>query len=529
MSSFTKKLILSCTGVIFASFLIVYFLFNFLVGNYIRAEAERELSGGMMDVVSLTYDFPFTLWTDVTIPHNVGIFNELSPVMETGRFAIELRQDFDGLTIGAVLPSPHPRWSIMDSLPMHTHVQSHVFAAVGFVTTIRPVRQSSFVAADVIIIGYDNEIITPVLDFLPSIQRANVEFLVSYYLANPAQFTTDQMQRVSGANNTYYLSVVRQPVQDNAISILMYTDISSAIDFTTTMNRILGLLLAVSGILSLVISITMSARFKKAIVRLCNYAETIGRGNFNEKAGAFNDTEFNQLSKSMDNMSNMLQTYENNQKQFFQNASHELRTPLMSIQGYAEGILGDIFTKEEAANVILSEGQKMTDLVNELLYISRMDSGTEILMSVLDAGVLLHECCERVKPIAQKFGKYVEIESPPQEIFVAADEEKLERAIINVLSNAIRYAESNVKVNYHEIGDNLEIVIEDDGAGINPKDLPHIFERFYKGENGNYGLGLAISKDIVKSLGGRITAENKNAPETGAVFIISLPVGTEAY
>ena len=85
MNSFTKKLILSCTGVIFISFLVVYFLFNVLVSNYIRAEAERELSGGMMDVVSLTYAFPTTVWTDVAVPHNIGIFNERFPIMETGR------------------------------------------------------------------------------------------------------------------------------------------------------------------------------------------------------------------------------------------------------------------------------------------------------------------------------------------------------------------------------------------------------------------------------------------------------------
>jgi len=529
MKSFTKKLILNCTGVIFISFLVVYFLFNVLVSNYIRAEAERELFGGMMDVVYLTTTFTDNLvWVasednGITQPHGIRIVEGYMPPMQMGRFQIEIWQDVEIQPVTVFQPSLHMRWP--NNPPSFVVPRQEPYELVIGLSAIRPIRhQQSFVSADAIIINDQNEILTPVLEFLPYAQRAEVEFLVDYYASNRARITDREMRRIAGTTGTYYLSAARRPIPDGNISILMYTDISAAMVFTNSMNRILGVLLAVSGLLSLVISIAMSARFKRAIVRLCDYADTIGRGNFNERAGTFNDTEFNQLSKSMDNMSNMLQAYENNQKQFFQNASHELRTPLMSIQGYAEGILGDIFNKDEAAAVILSEGQKMTDLVSELLYISRMDTGAEITISTLDAQNLLYECCERIKPIAQQSGKQVTIVSPAQEISINADEEKLERAIINILSNAIRYAKSDVKVHYHVVGNNLEIIIQDDGDGVNLRDVSRIFERFYKGENGNYGLGLAISRDIVKSLGGRITADNLLAPETGAVFTIILPV-----
>jgi len=539
MKSFTKKLVLNCTGVIFISFLVVYFLFNVLVSSYIRAEAERELSGGMTDVVSLTYAFPsfglihvpeniFTMessdaWvaagTDVVSPSigiRIGEFRDVEPFTNIGgRFEIELRQ--------RMVTMPNIHWSFTEPpIP----VREGEMTVEGIFTTLRPVRQHSFVNTDVIVIDDQNEIITPLLDFLPASQRAEVEFLVGYYLSNQSRFNANNdMVRVAGANRTYYLSTVSQALNDGTFSILMYTDISSAMVFTNSMNRILGLLLAVSGLLSLVISIAMSTKFKRAIVRLCNYAETIGRGKFNESAGSFNDAEFNQLAKSMDNMSNMLQAYENNQKQFFQNASHELRTPLMSIQGYAEGILKDIFSKEEAVGVILLEGQKMAGLVDELLYVSRMDSNTEVVVSALDVKELLYECCERVKPIAQQAGKQVTLQPLPQEIFVNADEEKLERAIMNVLSNAVRHASSDVGVKYNVVGDNVEIVVEDDGDGVSSEDMPHIFERFYKGENGNYGLGLAISKDIIRNLGGGIVAGNRLLPEMGAVFTVTLPVG----
>jgi len=270
----------------------------------------------------------------------------------------------------------------------------------------------------------------------------------------------------------------------------------------------------------------MSSQFKRSIIRLCKYADTIGYGKFNENIGDFKYTEFNELSKSMNNMSNMLQAYENNQKQFFQNVSHELRTPLMSIQGYTEGIIEDIFTKEEAAQVILSEGKKMADLVSGLLYISRIDSGLETpeTISVIDVKNLLYDCYERVKPIAKKSQKQIVIDIPKEEITIETDEEKLERAIINIMSNAIRHAKHDVKIKCYVLGSDLKITIQDDGDGITPDDLPYIFDRFYKGANGNSGLGLAISNDIIKNLNGSILAENLPNPYLGAIFTITLPI-----
>ncbi|MCL2285429.1 MAG: HAMP domain-containing histidine kinase [Firmicutes bacterium] len=544
MKSFTKKLIISFTGVIFTSFLIVYFLFNILAGNYIRGVAAQELADGMIDVVGLIYAFPTF--------GNVGILSfqpEISRTIEgvTSPFGVRLTvSELPYMRMGGFemtqwytierFPHEHTSVTILPKLPLQ---REDIFIIEGVVpaletewierqftfSNIRPVPQRSIIDADVIILNEQNEITTPFLEILPYRQRAEVQFLADYYLTNRARFTNGEMVRVASAGNTFYLSTVTQVIEDEIFSILMYTDISSAMVFTNTMNRILGLLLAVSGILSLVISVAMSAKFKRSIVRLCGYADTIGRGNFTETAGVFNDTEFNQLSVSMNNMSNMLQTYENNQKQFFQNVSHELRTPLMSIQGYAEGILKDIFSKEEAADIILSEGQKMAALVDELLYVSRIDAAIETpeTITTLDVKTLVYECSERVKPIARNMGKQVEAEFMPECVCVTADEEKLERAVVNILSNAIRHAKSDVKISCQVENDNVKIIVEDDGDGINPADLPHIFDRFYKGENGNYGLGLAISKDIVKRLGGSIKAENKTAPETGAVFTILLP------
>jgi len=288
------------------------------------------------------------------------------------------------------------------------------------------------------------------------------------------------------------------------------------------MNQRLLILLVLSGVLGLVISIVLSKRFKKAIERLSLYAEKIGHGKFNEDAGVFKYSEFDTLSKSMANMAAMLQSYESNQKQFFQNASHELRTPLMSIQGYAEGLATDVFEKEEAAQIILAEGEKMADLVSGLLYISRMDSGLDAPNNMTSVNMrnLLYDCHERMKIIAEKAGKQISVNV--QDVTIKTDAEKLEIAVINMLSNGIRHAESAVELLCRVNGGEVEIVVSDDGEGICEKDLPHIFERFYKGENGSSGLGLAIARDVVSSLGGRIVAENLEMPRRGARFVVWL-------
>jgi signal transduction histidine kinase len=290
------------------------------------------------------------------------------------------------------------------------------------------------------------------------------------------------------------------------------------------MNQVLIILLFGVALFCISMSVIMSTKFRNAIVGLCRYADLIGNGKFNERVNKFKYAEFERLSTSMAKMSNMLQNYENNQKQFFQNASHELRTPLMSIQGYAEGIIEDVFTKNEAAEVIIAESARMEALVSGILYISRMDADLETSDRIYftDVKNLLYDCHERLNVIAEKYNKRIIVEHPEREVLFKTDDKKLDVVIANILSNAIRHAESEIKISYCLIENNLEIQIQDDGQGIRQADLPHLFDRFFKGENGKTGLGLAIGKEIVESLGGNIFVENLPYPQSGAKFTVVL-------
>ena len=209
------------------------------------------------------------------------------------------------------------------------------------------------------------------------------------------------------------------------------------------------------------------------------------------------------------------------QQTFFQNASHELKTPLMAIQGYAEGIQAGVMDTGGAADVILEESDRMTELVEELLDISKIDMGRQRLtLSETDIRELLYDGIRAVEPIAAG-GITIVPDFPEEPVMVSCDDTQLRRAVTNILSNGVRYARSELRLTCRADKRHVTIRIQDDGDGIAEEDLPHIFDRFYMGRSGKSGIGLALTKEIIHLHRGTIRAYNG---ETGAVFEISIPV-----
>ena len=209
------------------------------------------------------------------------------------------------------------------------------------------------------------------------------------------------------------------------------------------------------------------------------------------------------------------------QQTFFQNASHELKTPLMAIQGYAEGIQAGVMDAGDAADVILEESDRMTELVEELLDISKIDMGRQRLtLSETDIRELLYDGIRAVEPAAAG-GIAIVPDFPEEPVMVSCDDTRLRRAVTNILSNGVRYARSELRLTCRADKRHVTIRIQDDGDGIAEEDLPHIFDRFYMGKSGKSGIGLALTKEIVHLHKGTIRAYNG---DTGAVFEISIPV-----
>ena len=210
------------------------------------------------------------------------------------------------------------------------------------------------------------------------------------------------------------------------------------------------------------------------------------------------------------------------QQTFFQNASHELKTPLMAIQGYAEGIQAGVMDTASAAEVILAESDRMTELVDELLDISKIDMGRQPLtLSEMDVRELLYDSIRAVEPTAAAGGIAIVPDFPEEPVMVKCDDAQMRRAVTNILTNGLRYARSELCLTCRVDKHHVTIRIQDDGDGIAEADLPHIFDRFYMGKSGKSGIGLALTKEIIHLHKGTIRAYNG---DTGAVFEISFPV-----
>lgn len=235
----------------------------------------------------------------------------------------------------------------------------------------------------------------------------------------------------------------------------------------------------------------------------------------------FKTIEIEELNLSIHKLATRLFDYYKAQKIALENASHELRTPLMSIQGYAEGIKYNVFEdNSEPLDIIIEESIHLRDVVKSMLKLSEMDSlSVKVLYKRVNLYGALNRVLNQLRGVAFKNNKAIKLHGD-ENLFIAIDEKLFSQAVINVVSNGLQYAKEKVIVKFEEKHENVVIHIIDDGDGIKEEDIDNIFTRFYKGEKGNFGLGLSIAKSSIKYLGGEITAYNLSE---GACFDIKLP------
>jgi signal transduction histidine kinase len=176
---------------------------------------------------------------------------------------------------------------------------------------------------------------------------------------------------------------------------------------------------------------------------------------------------------------------------------------------------------KKTAEIIREESRRLNHLVEQLLTLSRIENKNyhgELSCSNLCDN--MKEYLQRINGYAMKEGKLIKQHFPKESYAAMIDDTLLAQAVINTLSNCVKHARGTVTAALFAEGCNAVIQISDDGDGISAEDLPHIFERFYKGKGGNFGLGLSIAKSAVEFMGGSITAYNSN----GAVFEIRIPL-----
>lgn len=228
-------------------------------------------------------------------------------------------------------------------------------------------------------------------------------------------------------------------------------------------------------------------------------------------------------------------------KDFVANVSHEIRTPLSMVQGYSEALLDDIAAspeeRRELVQVIHDESLRMGRLVKDLLDLARMEAGhLEMNFQQLDVNALVARVYRKFAALAKdRHIKLERTEENPSLVLEAADGDRLEQVLTNLLDNAFRHTTEGAGIRIAAArletskGDVIEIKVADEGQGIPRRDLPYIFDRFYKADKarkrestGGTGLGLAIVKNLVEAHHGTIKAESTEGE--GTTFTIALPV-----
>ena len=225
---------------------------------------------------------------------------------------------------------------------------------------------------------------------------------------------------------------------------------------------------------------------------------------------------------------------DNMRKEFVADVSHELKTPITSIIGYADTLLEGDYDKDtqmQFLNVISSESRRMAKLVTDLLTLSRYDNNkNKVEKTEIDLGDLTKKCLENLEMEIEKKKHKVECFVTADVPLVKADKYGIERVILNILTNSIKYTHENgnIKIYVGFVYNDAYIKVIDNGIGIPEKDLPRIFERFYRVDKartrdlGGTGLGLSIAKEIIEQNNGSIDIKSKFGK--GTEVVLRIPV-----
>ena len=337
------------------------------------------------------------------------------------------------------------------------------------------------------------------------------------------QFTNDSVEMPTAYatvridRGTFAVSADRSPSDEGAY-ILSYVDVTSLSALTARVNLVLIMIILAAIILSILLSRHFAKTLSRPVQELSDFARDIGRGDLSPRELDYKEEELAGLADAMNRMAGELDEEKRRQETFFQNVSHELRTPLTSIRGNAEGIACGVMEPKAAAGVIISESDRLTAMVEEILYLSRMEKTADISAEPIDMRELLSLCVSEQRTEADKKGIIFSFDFDDEPVMFPIKEADGEKLFGNILANAVRYAKSRIDVSCRESEGHITVTVSDDGSGIAENDLPHVFERFYKGEGGKYGIGLAIAKSVAEAYHGRLEAHNAGGAVFAAVF-----------
>ncbi len=336
----------------------------------------------------------------------------------------------------------------------------------------------------------------------------------------------------------------------------------------TVINRLmlyvaigLGLLIVIAAL----VGVPLMRQALRPLTTMTTTAQAIARGDLSQRVNLpHSGDEIGELSSSFDEMIERIQAAfaaqqesEVHMRQFVADASHELRTPLTSLRGFTDVLLRGAKDDPETADHVLHamqrECERMSRLVHDLLTLARLDAGRQLTLQQFDLVELVGEAVDQARILAGERMVLMHSDAGSQ-LLISGDQDKIKQVLLILLDNALKYGKQGpegwVRIQVSRSADTAQMLVSDNGRGINPEDLPHIFERFYRADKtrsrsgytnqmqalagpssstgvlkamnaGGSGLGLSIAQAIVQAHGGSIWAQSQIGQ--GTKFTIRLP------
>ena len=293
---------------------------------------------------------------------------------------------------------------------------------------------------------------------------------------------------------------------------------------------------------ALVVGLWVYRSIAVPLVKLKKATQNIKEGNLDFVLDVEGKDEFSELCQDFEEMRRRLKEsteekslIEKENRELISNISHDLKTPITAVKGYVEGIMDGVADTPEKMDryvrTIYNKTNEMDHLINELTFYSKIDTNRiPYTFSKLNVEDYFEDCSEEVgleletRGIELVYANYVE-----KDVMVIADGEQIRRVIHNIISNAIKYMDKPkgiIQIRIKDVGDFIQIEIEDNGKGIGPKDLPYIFDRFYRTDvsrnssKGGSGIALSIVKKILEDHGGKVWATSRLGIGTIMYFVL---------
>ncbi|GEL66595.1 sensor histidine kinase [Marinilactibacillus psychrotolerans] len=406
----------------------------------------------------------------------------------------------------------------IERVPMEGRMDNDEKGGMGSNEIVRDNNPAFAVSVNRALIGSDYELRLPA-DFPVNIQQDTDSLNFVEGLENQdVSLEEVENARLEWNNNLYYYTLT----EDDALAgstAAYFINMTDLYNLENYLNLILVCVMVVALILALVVTYFISLRIANPMRSLAVFAKRIGEGEYDTINDDFSDQELHELKQAMNETTTKLRQYDTEQRAFFQNASHELRTPLQIIKNTAEGIEYGIVEEKTGTDIIKTETDKLSDLVEDILFLSRLESKSpDRITSANDLRETLSYTAERYSRLFEQNNVQIIYDFSEAPVYYKYDERELERIFQNLLSNALRYAQHTIRLICKEQGDRIILGIYNDGEAISEEDLPHIFDRFYFGKKGVHGIGLSIVKAIVASYKGRIEVHSDIAGTTFTLY-----------